>query len=193
MGANAIETLQKALKKNPSSCDIPENAQETVCKPKESEDISIISKDTVINGSLMNQTNIIVNGRVNGNIICRANIFITGVIEGDITADSVTIRKGRVTGNIISEKTVNISEEAMIEGDIKCDVLYLDGNLKGNACAVTSASLGKASSIQGNLNSQFISVKEGAVLSGEIRIDRNKDIKVEIESFMETELSDCTA
>lgn len=140
---------------------------------------TVISKDTEINGSIKNQTNIKIMGIVKGNITCDADIIISGTVEGNIIGDSVTIHKGNIIGNIISKTSVNISEESMIEGDIICDKFCLNGNVTGNIQVQSTTMLGSFAVIKGNLKSQYLSIQEGAIVDGVVKVEGNKESPIE--------------
>ena len=50
---------------------------------------------------------------------------------------------GKIYGNIKSQKSVVISSESSIKGDIECDMLDLNGKVNGNSIVYTTATLGK--------------------------------------------------
>lgn len=133
---------------------------------------TIISKETEINGSITSCGNVSVNGLVKGNVTSQASVKITGTVEGDVTARSVELLSGKIYGNIKSQKSVVISSESSIKGDIECDMLDLNGKVNGNSIVYTTATLGEEAVIHGNLTSQNLSIKEGAVVDGNIKVSK---------------------
>ena len=141
----------------------------------DSSEVTVISKDTEINGSITSKANIKITGTVKGNITSDANVIISGTVEGDISGESIALQSGSITGNITSKTTVTVSERSMIEGDIKCGKFNLNGNVKGNVQAYSSATLGSIAVIQGNLTSQYLSIEEGATVDGAIKVSRDRE------------------
>ena len=141
----------------------------------DSVEITVIPKNTEIKGSMTSRANIKIAGSVKGNVTSDANIMISGIVEGDVTGEYVSIQNGIVTGNVSSKTCVIVSEKSSVEGDIECDKFSLNGNLKGNVQAKTSAALGSISIIYGNLASQYLSIQEGAVINGLIKVNRDSE------------------
>jgi cytoskeletal protein CcmA (bactofilin family) len=140
-----------------------------------SAEITVISKDTEINGSIACRTNVRVLGSVKGDIYSDGNITISGAVEGDVTGESVTVQCGSIHGNILCKTTVSVSENSNIHGDIKCDKAHLNGDVNGNVLAQSSALLGSIAVIQGNLTTQYLSIQEGAIVDGSIKVQRDGD------------------
>jgi cytoskeletal protein CcmA (bactofilin family) len=95
---------------------------------------SIVSSDLKVEGNLVCDGDIPVDGRVEGDVRSR-NLTVGehGAVVGEVTADKVQI-SGTVEGRI-SAKTVNLAKSARIIGDIAHDSLsmeagaYLEGRV----------------------------------------------------------------
>jgi len=135
---------------------------------------TVIAKDTEVNGSVTSRTSVTVNGTVKGNVISEANIKIMGSVEGDVIGKAVEISGGNIIGNIKSKTSVAISDKSTVQGDIKCDRLNLNGSIKGNVNAQSSVSLGGSAVINGNVSAQNLSIQEGAIVDGAIKVTREK-------------------
>jgi Integral membrane protein CcmA involved in cell shape determination len=142
-----------------------------------SSQVCIIAGDAEIHGSITSKTDIKVEGKVYGNIAGDMNVFVKGVVEGDISGKSVTIEQGSIVGNIKSLSSVLVSENSVIEGDVKCAQFDHNGSVKGNVQADTMATLKNAAVLSGDLNSQYLSIMDGAVICGVVSIDRSHEKK----------------
>ena len=131
---------------------------------------TVISKETILNGSISSNSNIKVYGTVKGNITSDNNVIILGEVEVDITGKSVEILNGNVVGNIKSETMVKISDSSVLKGDIVCQSLELNGQVGGNALVQNTATLGDCAVIYGNIESQNLSIQEGAIVDGTIKV-----------------------
>lgn len=136
---------------------------------------TVISKEAEINGSITSRGNITVNGKIKGNVVSDANVKITGSVEGDINGKSVDIKSGKVIGNITSKTSLIISDKSAIKGDISCDKLDLNGEVNGNSQVYTTAMLGKEAVIRGDLTSQNLSIQEGAIVNGSVKVNKEKE------------------
>ncbi|KPU43047.1 polymer-forming cytoskeletal [Oxobacter pfennigii] len=151
----------------------------TMTQNTDSHEYTVISVDTEIYGSITSRADIIIMGIVKGNITSDENVIISGTVEGDIIGESIVVQNGSITGNVTSKTTVIVSENSMIDGDIKCDKFSLNGNIKGDIQAYSSAILGNIAVIQGNLTAQYLSIQEGAIVNGAIKVSRDEEPTME--------------
>ncbi|MCR5734970.1 MAG: polymer-forming cytoskeletal protein [Lachnospiraceae bacterium] len=88
---------------------------------------TVISEDTVVNGSIESETAIRVDGKVNGNITTREPVVISknAEVRGDIRAESIIVA-GVVQGNLTIDNKTNIEPTGELYGDIETDRLLID-------------------------------------------------------------------
>lgn len=94
---------------------------------------TIIARDLTIEGEIISDGLIEIEGRIKGSI--SGNIVVLreeGIIEGSVSAESISIR-GKFNGTI-KAKNINITETAKIFGDIEyCSLSVEDGAcIEGN-------------------------------------------------------------
>ena len=75
---------------------------------------------------------------------------------------------GNFQGEVVSEGTLVIGQEAVVEGQVKVGQLVLSGMIKGEVEAKTKVVLHKTANLQGNIRTPVLVVEEGAVLEGEL-------------------------
>ena len=92
--------------------------------------------------------NLKIKGRVSGN----GNIIILGALDGEFNL------KGRV----------KIAPSAKIKGEVKADVISVDGNVQGSLVAHERVHLDQTARIEGQINTPSLSITEGASFDGEI-------------------------
>lgn len=92
--------------------------------------------------------NLKIKGRVSGN----GNIIILGALDGEFNL------KGRV----------KIAQPAKIKGEVKADVISVNGNVRGSLVAHERVHLDKTARIEGQINTPSLSITEGASFDGEI-------------------------
>ena len=92
--------------------------------------------------------NLKIKGRVSGN----GNIIILGGLEGEFNL------KGRL----------KIAQPAKIKGEVKADVISVDGNVKGSLVAKERVHLDKTARIEGKIDTPSLSITEGAHFDGEV-------------------------
>jgi cytoskeletal protein CcmA (bactofilin family) len=114
--------------------------QENLPPPR---DTGVSQKETTYFGK-----NLKIKGRVSGN----GNIIILGGFDGEFNL------KGRV----------KIAEPAKIKGEVKADVISVNGNVQGSLVAQERVHLDQTARIQGQINTPSLSISEGASFDGEI-------------------------
>ncbi|WP_207260914.1 polymer-forming cytoskeletal protein [Desulfovibrio sp. Huiquan2017] len=75
---------------------------------------------------------------------------------------------GNFQGEVVSEGTLVIGQEAVVDGQIKVGQLVLSGRLKGEVEAKNKVVLHKTANLQGNIRTPVLVVEEGAVLEGQL-------------------------
>ena len=92
--------------------------------------------------------NLKIKGRVSGN----GNIIILGALDGEFNL------KGRV----------KIAQPAKIKGEVKADVISVNGNVQGSLVAQERVHLDQTARIEGQIITPSLSISEGAFIDGEI-------------------------
>ena len=75
---------------------------------------------------------------------------------------------GNFQGEVVSEGTLVIGQEAVVEGQVKVGQLVLSGRIKGEVEAKNKVVLHKTANLHGNIRTPVLVVEEGAVLEGEL-------------------------
>lgn len=88
---------------------------------------TLISSGTTLNGDLISETDLRIDGTVKGNVVCSAKVIIgnTGLIEGNITGLQADVA-GKVMGNIEVKELLQLREECLVEGNIMAAKLQIE-------------------------------------------------------------------
>lgn len=174
-GVNGESSKNIKETKQPRS-PVPNLSASSEAKPGVKEmQTSTISADTVIQGQISTEGNLIIAGTVKGDISAKGFVKISGKTIGNINGDSVELNSSRIKGNIKAVSRTVIDNGSEIVGDINSKELSLDGKVKGNVIVEKEATLLRNSLILGNLSTFTLSIENGATLSGEIRTLNGKD------------------
>jgi cytoskeletal protein CcmA (bactofilin family) len=92
--------------------------------------------------------NLMIKGRISGN----GNVIILGGLDGEFHL------RGRV----------KIAEPAKIKGEVKADVISVNGNVKGKLAAQQHLHLDQTARIEGQITTPKLSIAEGASFNGKI-------------------------
>jgi cytoskeletal protein CcmA (bactofilin family) len=92
--------------------------------------------------------NLMIKGRISGN----GNVIIMGGLDGEFNL------RGRV----------KIAQPAKIKGEVKADVISVNGNVQGKLAAKQRLHLDQTARIEGHITTPKLSITEGASFDGEI-------------------------
>jgi cytoskeletal protein CcmA (bactofilin family) len=93
--------------------------------PVPANDVTIISPNVQLTGTVITPDELHVAGKVHGNIAATAiTIRATGVVKGDVAAETLIVH-GRIEGRIFA-KTVKLAAGATVTGDIVAGQLGID-------------------------------------------------------------------
>ena len=131
---------------------------------------TFITKDTIIEGSIITKSDIKISGCMKGNLTSDHDIYINGQVDSDVKGNAVTLNNGVVKGNISSETFINLNEKAIVIGDLSGDTVDSDGKVKGNLRITSSVALKSNAIVHGNITSKNINMQDGSVIKGSLEI-----------------------
>ncbi len=111
----------------------------TLSSPNNPNALNSLVKGTVIEGNIVAESDIRIDGTIKGNLICNAKVIIgpTGYIEGEIKCVNAII-EGKFEGTLRVSELLHVKETADVNGDIKTNKLMVQpGALFNVACNMT--------------------------------------------------------
>jgi cytoskeletal protein CcmA (bactofilin family) len=94
--------------------------------------------------------NLMIKGRVSGN----GNVIILGGLDGEFNL------RGRV----------KVAQSAKIKGEVKADVISVNGSVQGSLAAKDRIHLDQTARVEGQITTPKLSISEGASFDGEIKM-----------------------
>ena len=142
--------------------------------------LTIISKGTILTGDIKSDGNFEIYGTVTGSITTTGNIKIRGKQVGDMQGANISLSSCLVRGNLTATEDINIDSDSIIIGDIKAKKLAIDGKLQGNIYVKTSVVCQSNAIVMGDLTAATVTMENGAKLNGKMQISNGKidDIKI---------------
>jgi len=88
---------------------------------------NIISKGTTIEGKVVSEFSIRLDGKLKGNLICKNTLHVGegGEIEGDVEAMNANI-SGKIKGKIVVKQKLVLESKSTLIGDLKASKLIID-------------------------------------------------------------------
>jgi cytoskeletal protein CcmA (bactofilin family) len=104
----------------------------------------------------------------------------TIVITGDLTFKGTYHLAGRVNGNVTgdSESLLIIDETAVIEGDVFCAHIKLNGKVNGSVTSSTMLELKPKANVVGDIFYNMLKMESGSIISGKV----NHVVKPEVQN-----------
>jgi cytoskeletal protein CcmA (bactofilin family) len=100
--------------------------------------------------------NLMIKGRISGN----GNVIILGGLDGEFDL------RGRV----------KVAQSAKIKGEVKADIISVNGSVNGSLAAKERIHLDQTARIEGQIITPRLSISEGASFDGEIKM-KNRSAK----------------
>lgn len=132
----------------------------------ETEETTIISRNTRINGDISSFANINVDGSVQGDIKLTKNISVSGKVVGNIECNNAVMAGAQMQGSISSKGQVQMDHDSVLLGNIATQYLDLNGRIKGSVDVGGKAEFKNDAVIVGDITASTISVIDGAVIKG---------------------------
>lgn len=108
---------------------------------EESAAMNHIVQGTEINGDLVSDSNVLIDGEMNGNISCSGKVIIgsTGKIKGNLVCVHAEIQ-GTIDGEVTVEGLLTLTSTARIKGDIQTAKLVIqEGAIFEGSCVMKSS------------------------------------------------------
>ncbi|PIQ38268.1 MAG: cell shape determination protein CcmA [Lysobacterales bacterium CG17_big_fil_post_rev_8_21_14_2_50_64_11] len=93
-------------------------------------------------------------------------------IRGDVTFSGGLYVEGRIHGAVCAEEgakaVLTLSEQGMIEGEVRVPVVIVNGQLDGDLYASERIELGVHARVQGNIHYRMVEMAAGAMITGRL-------------------------
>lgn len=132
----------------------------------ETEETTIISRNTIVDGNIRSFANVSIEGSVKGDVQITKNASLSGKVVGDIECNNATMLGSSMQGNIASKGQVKMDRDSLLLGDVNAQYLDANGKIKGNVEISGKAEFKTDSIIFGNITASTISVLDGANIQG---------------------------
>lgn len=132
----------------------------------ETEETTVISRNTIINGNIRSFANVNIDGSVKGDVRITKNISVAGKVVGDVECNDSIMTGASMQGNLASKGRVQMDRDTIILGDITAQYLDLNGKIKGNVDIGGKAEFKTDAIVMGNITASTITVLDGATIQG---------------------------
>ncbi len=139
-------------------------------------EVTIISKNTIVEGGIRSYANINVEGNIKGNVRTTKNASISGKVVGNLECSNADMVGAAIQGDLVSNGAVGMDQNSLLLGDLSALNLRINGKVKGNLHVDGKAELDADSIILGDINATKIVVDEGAKIRGFVTVASTHEI-----------------
>lgn len=141
---------------------VPTVGKETIV----SDEVSVITEGTIINGDIMSNGSLDVRGQVDGNVSCNGKLTVTGVVNGNSNTSEFFADAAQVEGEVSSTGTVKIGLGSVIIGNVTSTSAVIAGAIKGDIDVQGPVVVDTSAVVMGNIKSRSVQINNGAVIEG---------------------------
>ena len=87
-------------------------------------------------------------------------------VDGDFVGNGNVLVQGIVNGSLLTKGDLRVEKQAKIKANIEASNAYIEGEVKGNVMVAGRLELGAASSVEGDVSAEVLSIEPGALLNG---------------------------
>lgn len=133
---------------------------------EDSEEVTVITKGTTINGGIKSDTSLVVKGTIEGDVECQGKLTITGRVAGNTIASEIYVNTPRLEGDINSRGIVKVDVGTVVIGNISCTSVLVSGAVKGNIEVNGPVIVDSTAVVKGDIKAKSIQINSGAVIDG---------------------------
>jgi cytoskeletal protein CcmA (bactofilin family) len=103
-------------------------------------ELSLIGTGTVVQGKVMTEGSIRIDGTMVGDVVAKANAAIgsSGILEGNLSAKNISLA-GRVKGTVTASEKLILESRSVLRGDIRASKLVVDeGAMFDGQCSMST-------------------------------------------------------
>lgn len=134
----------------------------------DTEELTVISRNTIIEGNIRSFANVDIEGSIKGDIQITKNANISGKVVGNLDCNNASMMGSQMQGNVSSKGQVRFDRDSLILGNINAQYLDMNGKVRGNIDISGKAEFKSDAYILGDINVSTLTVLEGATISGHV-------------------------
>ncbi len=130
------------------------------------DEVTVISKNTVIDGNVRSLANMQVDGNIKGNVETTRDIDMTGKVVGDMKCNNATMNSAAMQGNMTVKGKMRMDRDTILIGDLSSQYADVNGRIRGKLEIAGKAELKRDAIVFGDINASTIAVTDGAIIQG---------------------------
>ncbi|MBD5135830.1 MAG: polymer-forming cytoskeletal protein [Lachnospiraceae bacterium] len=132
------------------------------------DEITEITKGTAIEGNIICEGSMNVNGKIKGNVACRGKLVVCGTIVGASRAAEIYTNNAKIDGDVTSDGSIKIGNGSIIIGNVYGTSAVIGGAVKGDIDVHGPVVIDGTAVVQGNIRSRSVQINNGAAIEGSV-------------------------
>lgn len=142
-----------------------------------------VSAGTSITGTISSDGHVEMLGEMKGDIDAKGNVRICGQVTGNVQDNNIEMVACRVQGNVTASAILTMDGESVLVGDIGAARATINGRVKGNVTTREAAVFNQNAMLLGDVTSELVTIDQGAVIHGALKVLRDKEIEKAFENL----------
>ena len=134
--------------------------------PSDTDEVTVISRNTIIDGNVRSLANMQVDGNIKGNVETTRDIEMSGKVVGDITCNNANMNSAAMQGNMNLKGKIRMDRDTILIGDLTSQYADVNGRIRGKLEIGGKAELKRDAIVFGDINASTIAVTDGAIIQG---------------------------
>lgn len=134
--------------------------------PGETDEVTVISRNTIIDGNVRSLANMQVDGNIKGNVETTRDIDMSGKVVGDIKCNNASMNSAAMQGNVTLKGKMRMDRDTILIGDLTSQYADVNGRIRGKLEIGGKAELKRDAIVFGDINASTIAVTDGAIIQG---------------------------
>ena len=140
------------------------------------EELTVISRNTVIDGNVRSLANMQLDGNIKGNVETTKDVEMSGKVVGDLTCNNINMKASAMQGNVLLKGKMRMDRDTILIGDLTSTYADINGRIRGKLEIAGKAELKRDAVVFGDINTSTIAVTDGAIIQGYVNTTfLNKD------------------
>lgn len=139
---------------------------QSIDAPSDTDEVTVISRNTIIDGNVRSLANMQVDGNIKGNVETTRDIEMSGKVVGDIKCNNANMNSAAMQGNLNLKGKVRMDRDTILIGDLNSQYADVNGRIRGKLEIVGKAELKRDAIVFGDINASTIAVTDGAIIQG---------------------------
>jgi len=161
-----VDNFEQAMPKEEAAPVISETPFETQKAPAATDEVTVITEGTVLNGNIQANGSIDLRGVVQGDVQCNGKLTVTGTIQGNTSSVEFFADSAKLEGEVTSSGIVKIGLGSVIVGNISATSAVIAGAIKGDIDVQGPVVVDTSAVVMGNIKSRSVQINNGAVIEG---------------------------